>query len=80
MSENPLKPLNDGQVEGVAGGYLFYVEGELETPWEVIDNRGNVVRRCKDRGEAYLFAKENGYGVEELYWSQLKKLRETGEL
>ena len=43
MSENPLKPLNDGQVEGVAGGYLFYVEGELETPWEVIDNR----ERCK---------------------------------
>ena len=52
MSDNPLKPLDDGQVEDVAGGYLFNANDletsgiwRLEKPYQVIDDKGDVVAR-----------------------------------
>ena len=49
MSDNPLKPLDDEQIEGAAGGYLFdtyELEGGyscLRKPFEVVDNKGEVI-------------------------------------
>ena len=84
MSGEPLKKLDDNQVEEVAGGYIFD-SGELDgwdfpgvTPWEVLDDKGAVVARFNHPGEAYDFAATNGYSTEHLNWKQVQKLRNTG--
>ena len=82
MSENPLKPLDDEQTVGVAGGYIFCSD-EINVfpatkPWEVIDNQGEVVARFADNREANDYAKQHGYSTTWLRWHELKKLRETG--
>ena len=84
MSNNPLKPLDDGQVEDIAGGYLFnaghLVTGpwKLNTPYEVIDDKGDVVERFKSVSAAEKYAEENGYDTNWLSPSQLQALRDTG--
>ena len=86
MGDNPLKPLDDGQVEDVAGGYLFdtyELNGDyttLQKPFEVVDDKGNVVRRFWSTDDARQFAKENGYSTDWISLEQLQKLRETGSL
>ena len=86
MSDNPLKPLDDEQIEGVAGGYLFDAY-ELEDgytllwkPYQVIDNKGDVVGRFGSTADAQKFAEKNGYSTTWINWDQLQKLRETGSL
>ncbi len=84
MSDNPLKPLDDGQVEDVAGGYLFNAYDletgpwRLEKPYEVIDDNGDVFERFASHVDAKKFAQQNGYSTDWLNWPQLQKLRETG--
>ena len=85
MSDNPLKPLGDGQVEDVAGGYLFNANDlesggiwRLEKPYQVIDDKGNVIERFNSHVDAKNFAKDNGYSTTWLSWPELQKLRETG--
>ena len=66
MSDNPLKPLDDGQVEDVAGGYLFNANDletsgiwRLDKPYQVIDDKGDVVTRFNSHVDAKNFAKDN---------------------
>ena len=64
MSDNPLKPLDDAQVEGIAGGYLFNAmdgTGRVKKPYEVIDDEGDVVARFSSRDAAISYAEANGY-------------------
>jgi hypothetical protein len=83
MSGEPLKKLDDGQVEEVVGGYIFD-STELTgwppgpQPWEVLDDKGDVVARFHHPGEAADFAAANGYSTEHLDWSQVQKLRNSG--
>ena len=84
MSDNPLKPLDDERVEGAVGGYLFNANElesgiwRLDKPYQVIDDKGDVVARFRSHVDAKNFAKENGYSTTWLFWSELQKLRETG--
>ena len=79
MSDDPLKPLDDGRVEGAAGGYLFFMDNSPNGKgWEVIDDKGDVVQSFREYSEASAYARERGYSREELSWPQLKRLRETG--
>ena len=82
MSENPLKRLGDEEVDGVAGGYIFCSDDinvfPAVKPWEVIDNKGDVVVRFENYNDAVDYAKQNGYSTNWLRWHELQKLRETG--
>ena len=83
MSGEPLKKLDDGQVEEVAGGYIFdscELNDWYPTPqaWEVLDAKGDVVARFNHPSEAKEFAEANGYSAEKLSWSQVQKLRNSG--
>ena len=82
MGDNSLKDLNDDNLQDVAGGYIFY-SGVLadipdDCPWEVIDDRGDVVARESTPHAARSIAAEMGFSGEELTWDQLQRLRETG--
>ena len=82
MSENPLKPLGDERADGVVGGYIFCAdelnEFPVKEPWEVIDDKGDVVARFEWLNDAREYAKQNGYSTDTLSWPELEKLRETG--
>lgn len=79
MSEDTLKPMDDGQLEGAAGGYLFYyAEAPGDADWEVLDDKGNVVSRHETFAQALYYARTHGYGEQELTWAQLWRLREYG--
>lgn len=81
MSDNPLKPLDDEQVEGVSGGYLLNAEhyvtgwGRLDKPYEVIDDYGEVVARFKSVNAAIAFAEENGYSTTWIDLEEVEKIR-----
>lgn len=86
MSNETLKKLDDSQVEEIAGGYVFD-SGEISywtecgaTPWEVLDDKGDVVARFSHPGGAVDYAAANGYSIEHLNWKQVQKLRETGSV
>lgn len=75
------KPLDDEQLEGAAGGYIFYNAGAPDdSDWEVLDDKGAVVARLGSMGLATIYAREHGYGEDELSWPMLKRLRETGSI
>ena len=79
MSDSTLQPLGDGQVEEVAGGYLYCErhDGD-ERHWQVLDKNGNVVERFVSYYDAYYWAINNGYGANEINKDELATLRETG--
>ena len=79
MSDTPLQPLGDEQVEGVAGGYLYCEgRGTGKVQWCVLNNYGSVVKRFDSYYDALDYADENGYNANELNSKELAKLRETG--
>ena len=79
MSENPLQPLGDEQIDGVAGGYLYCAEhGSDERHWQVLDKNGDVVERFKSYYDAYYYAYNNGYTTNEINSQELEKLKATG--
>ena len=83
MNDKSLKGLGDGQLNEVAGGYIFDASvltpnGSDLYPWEILDWNGNVVERCASYVWAECMAAERGYSCEELTWEQVVKLRETG--
>ena len=86
MSDNPLKSLDDEQIEGAAGGYLFdtyELEGGyscLRKPFEVVDDKGEVIGRFWSSDDAKQFAKEKGLSTDWITLEQLQKLRETGSI
>jgi hypothetical protein len=79
MSENPLQPLDDEQVDAVSGGYLYGANrGTDDFHWEVLDDKGDVVARFDDYYNAYYYAYNNGYTTNEINSKELEKLRTTG--
>lgn len=82
MSDNPLQPLGDGQVEGVAGGYLYYAgaNNSFFDRWEVIDDKGDVVSRHAYYDHAKSYADYLGINSQEITWEELQRLRETGSI
>ena len=79
MSDNPLKPLGDEQVDGVAGGYLYGANrGTDDFHWEVLDNNGDEVARFESYYDAYYYALDNGYTTNEINTKELETLRKTG--
>ena len=79
MSEKPLQPLGDEQVEGVAGGYLYCEgRGTGKVHWQVLDKKGDVVVSFDSYYEALDYAEENGYTANELNSKELEKLKTTG--
>lgn len=84
MANKVLDSVSNGQLEGVAGGYIFdssvltHYPNVDNTPWEVLDDKGNVVTRRSDGEYAWNYALKHGYSTEILTWEQVQKLRETG--
>ena len=82
MGDNPLQPLNDEQVEGAAGGYLYFAGDEygVFNRWEVIDDKGDVVTRFSQKSDASIYAWNHNLSYQEITWEQLEKLRKTGSI
>ena len=79
MSDNPLQPLGDEQVEEVAGGYLYCEgRGTGDIHWQVLDRNGDVVKSFESYYVAENWASENGYTNNEINSKELEKLRTTG--
>ena len=78
--------INDDELEEVSGGYIFHryesgngyiVEGA--DPYEVIDDKGNVVERFSTYAKAVRYAIDHGYSDETIDWSQLKEIRDKNK-
>ena len=79
MSDNPLQPLGDEQVEEVAGGYLYCEgRGTGDIHWQVLDKNGDVGKSFESYYVAENWASENGYTNNEINSKELEKLRTTG--
>ncbi|MBR2835769.1 MAG: hypothetical protein IKE43_08720 [Coriobacteriales bacterium] len=79
MSDSKLQLLGDEQVEGVAGGYLYFAErGSESSHWEVLDKNGDPVARFDSYYDAYYYAYNNGYTTNEINSQELEKLKTTG--
>ena len=82
MSDNPLRPLGDEQVEGAAGGYLYYAGAEngFGNQWQIIDGKGNVVCTHTSLEDAMDCAYVNSFSNKEITKEELQRLRETGSI
>ena len=79
MSDNPLQSLGDEQVDGVAGGYLYCAgRGTDEIHWEVRDSKGDEVTRFESDYDAYYYAYDNGYTMNEINSKELETLKRKG--
>lgn len=88
MADMKDQKLNDQELRETSGGYIFYntdfrPNGGANTPWEVIDKKGNVVCKTYDKETAEKIDKAFRYSnimgkTRELTWQELNKLRETG--
>ena len=79
MSDN-LKKLDDGNVDDIAGGYIFDARDYniVRTKhWEVIDENGNVVSRHERIWDAQAAAEELGLSTEQLTVRGLEQLRKN---
>ena len=88
MRENPVKRLGDEEVDGVAGGYIFCSDDinvfPAVKPWEVIDNKGNVVKtfwgtKIDDHRHAKDYASELGFSADDITWYELDDLRRRNQ-
>lgn len=82
MSDNPLQPLDDEQVEGTAGGYIYFAGSQdgFHTRWEAIDDKGNVIGRFGFVRDVIDFAESHGCNSFEITQEQLERLRKTGSI
>ena len=83
-TEEKIQKLGDELLEGISGGYIFDASvlnapnSINASPWQVIDKKGNVVKRCETEEDARKYAMAHGYTTDVLNWDQLQKLRKTG--
>ena len=88
MSDMKDMKLNDDQLDGVAGGAIFYAGGvsgsDPKAPWEVINDsdrkigdakRGDVVGRFETRDEAMAAASRAGLSQTEISYNMVENLR-----
>ena len=79
MSDRPLQPLGDEQVDGVAGGYLYCAgRGTGNSQWQVLDDNREEVAHFDSYYDAYYYAYDNGYTTNEINSKELEKLKATG--
>ena len=84
MEDKVMNKLTDEQLEGVAGGYIF--DASVLTPYpnvdyapyQVLDDKGNVVAAWDRFDVAWEDARQRGLSQHILSWEQVQKLRETG--
>ena len=79
MSDQPLQPLGDEQMDEVTGGYLYCADlGTGNAYWQVLDKNGDEVARFDSYYNAYYYAYDNGYTANEINSEELEKLKATG--
>lgn len=71
--------LNDDELAGVSGGAVFDARNisgsDKNNPFEVVDDRGNVVGRFSNEGDAKKFAREKGLGEYSIDWNEVMRRR-----
>lgn len=83
MKKDDLQQLDDSEIAEISGGYLFDTKNmgtdyDGYRRYEVLDDKGDVVKGFRDWGDACDFATENGYSDTWLTWEQVQRLRSTG--
>ena len=76
---NKNNRLNDDQLESISGGYVFDASNIIGhqdgAPWEVINDKGDVVGRFSDYNEAVKNAQDAHLNPEMIGWDKLQELR-----
>ena len=74
-----MEELSNKQLESITGGVIFdasnIVGSDYYHPWEVLDEKGNVVKRCTTREEAIFEAGKSNKSYMEITWEQVMQLR-----
>ena len=76
---NGSKRISDEMLGQVSGGALFNavnIEGsDRDNPWEVLDERGNVLERRRTRDEALYQAGVHRVDPREVSWEDVQRMR-----
>ena len=71
--------LNDDELEAVSGGAVFdarnIIGSDKNNPFEVVDDRGNVIGRFPNEGDAKKFAEDKGLGKYSIDWNEVLRRR-----
>ncbi len=71
--------LADDELDKVAGGAIFDASGicgsDPERPWEVLDDKGEVVGRAASRFDAIGLAVSMGVNYNEVGWDDVLRMR-----
>ena len=83
MAAKSFKEIDEANLQGVSGGYVFDTAELCSNPnvpdrFEVINSKGEVIAKAPYPGVAERIAKERGESSEQLSWERLQRLRETG--
>ncbi|MCR5625702.1 MAG: hypothetical protein K6F99_00135 [Lachnospiraceae bacterium] len=77
MKNNKLD-LND--LENVSGGAIFNASNisgaDKNNPIELINAKGDTMKRFSDMNEAIKYAKDNGYSTQQLTWDEVCSRRQ----
>ncbi len=70
--------LPDEMLDQVAGGHIFKsTDPRSSMPWRVINNKtGEEITGFATYDEAYEYSKNNLYGTDNLYWDDVKRIRD----
>ena len=71
--------INDDALDEVSGGAIFCSKGIMgadpNNPWEVLDDKGNVVGRFNNRNDAINCARDKNLGTWEANWDMVQSMR-----
>ncbi|MCR4909440.1 MAG: hypothetical protein K5985_11475 [Lachnospiraceae bacterium] len=76
---NDMNRLNDNALDQVSGGAIFEASGisghDPKNPWEVLNEKGEVLDRAATRDDAIWLAGKNGVSRDEVTWDDVLKMR-----
>lgn len=74
-----MEKINNNELKNISGGVIFNASGitgsDYYNPWEVLDEKGNVVCRCPTRDDAIFEAGRRVKTYQEVTWEQVLQMR-----
>ncbi len=80
MDDKMIRKLSEDDLDQVSGGQIFdasnIIGHEDGRPWEVLNDKGEVVGRASNRDEAIWIAGQRGVSRDEVKtWDEVRKMR-----
>lgn len=79
MADKINKKLSEDELDQVSGGQIFnatnIIGHDKDKPWDVLNDKGEVIGRGADRDEAIWIAGQKGVSRDEIQWDEVRRMR-----